>query len=77
MPKSFVTRKIDNLGRIVIPKEIRKIFNINLGDELEFILDREILSLRKKSPTQNYCDSCPYRKTLATPIKDLIKNDKQ
>ena len=40
-------RKIDELGRIVIPKEIRKNINIHDGEELEFIIDNDAIILKK------------------------------
>lgn len=50
MKQSGVVRRIDNLGRIVIPKEIRKHLRIQSGDNLEFILsDNESLLLKKYS----------------------------
>lgn len=35
MNRSGIIRKIDNLGRVVIPKEIRKLLNLNIQDEME------------------------------------------
>ena len=32
-----IIRKVDNLGRIVIPKEIRKFYHINANDEIEIV----------------------------------------
>ena len=36
-----VVRKIDELGRIVIPKEIRRTLHIKEGDPLEIFTDKE------------------------------------
>jgi AbrB family transcriptional regulator, transcriptional pleiotropic regulator of transition state genes len=45
-----LTRAIDDLGRIVIPKEIRKTFGINYKDPIEiFVEDRQIV-LKKYVP---------------------------
>ena len=46
MEKTGITRRIDDLGRIVIPKEIRKNLRIKNSDELEISIqnDRIILS---------------------------------
>lgn len=43
-----MTRKIDSLGRIVIPKTLRDILDINTGDELEVLLIEDCIILRKK-----------------------------
>lgn len=37
--KNFIIRRIDDLGRIVIPKEIRRILRIKEGTPIEIILD--------------------------------------
>ena len=44
-----VVRKIDELGRIVIPKEIRNTFDILNGDSLEFYIENNHLCLKKYS----------------------------
>lgn len=48
-----IVRRIDELGRIVIPKEIRDILNINNGDELEIITENNDILLRKYSRLSN------------------------
>jgi transcriptional pleiotropic regulator of transition state genes len=47
MKSTGVTRAIDPLGRIVIPKELRKTFNLNEGDSLEIYVEGEDIILRK------------------------------
>ena len=53
MNSSGVFRRIDELGRIVIPVEIRRILNIKEGENLEFYINNGEISLRKKSITLN------------------------
>ena len=49
-----VVRRIDDLGRIVIPKELRKTMRIKEGDSLEIFIDgTDKVVLRKYSPVQN------------------------
>lgn len=51
MKATGVVRRIDDLGRIVIPKEIRKVLRIKEGDPLEVFTDREgQVILKKYSP---------------------------
>jgi len=44
-----VIRKIDELGRIVIPKEIRRTLGIRDGENLEIFVDKQSISLQKHS----------------------------
>ena len=64
MKSTGVVRRIDELGRIVIPKEIRKNMRIKSGDNLEIFLEGDNILLRKYSPietlenvTENYVES--------------------
>ena len=44
MKTSGIIRKIDELGRIVLPKELRKYLNINPGDDFQInIEDQKII----------------------------------
>ncbi|WP_249930715.1 AbrB/MazE/SpoVT family DNA-binding domain-containing protein [Paenibacillus polymyxa] len=49
MKNTGMTRPLDTLGRIVIPKELRTSMGIQAGESLEFYLDVEtgLLSMRK------------------------------
>lgn len=47
MKSTGMSRKIDELGRIVIPKEIRKNANIHNGEELDIYVDDRKIILRK------------------------------
>lgn len=47
MSETGVIRRIDDLGRIVIPKEIRKRMGIEEGDPLEIFVASEEIILRK------------------------------
>lgn len=41
MKATGITRRIDELGRIVIPKELRRVMGIAEGDQFEIYLNRE------------------------------------
>ena len=49
MKSTGVIRRIDDLGRIVIPKEIRKNLRIREGDNLEVFIEEENIILKKYS----------------------------
>ena len=50
MKATGIVRRIDELGRVVIPKEIRRTLRIREGDPLEIFTDRDELMLKKYSP---------------------------
>lgn len=54
MKPSGIVRKIDELGRIVLPKEMRKCLNINTGDDFQIRLEDEKIILEKYSYLKNY-----------------------
>ena len=50
-----ITRKVDSLGRIVIPSELRKKFNIDIDDELEIFTENDRIILKKYEPSCTFC----------------------
>lgn len=67
MKATGVVRRIDDLGRIVIPKEIRKTLRIKEGDPLEIFTDKEgEVILKKYSPIGELSEfATGYAETLA------------
>ena len=56
MKATGIVRRIDDLGRIVVPKEIRRTLRIREGDALEIFTDREgEIILKKYSPLVDIC----------------------
>ena len=53
MKTTGIIRRIDDLGRIVIPKELRKSLRIKNGDSLEIFVDQEDIILKKYSPIES------------------------
>ena len=56
MKNTGIVRKIDRLGRIVIPKEIRNTLRILDDDNLELLIDGENIVLKKYSYMKNFAD---------------------
>ncbi len=54
MKSTGVVRKVDELGRVVIPVEIRRNLGIEIKDALEIFVDNEKIVLRKYVPAD--CD---------------------
>ncbi len=57
MKKTYSIRKIDNLGRIVIPMDIRKALEIKEWDELRIFLEENTIKIQKATPTCTFCGS--------------------
>ncbi len=55
MKKTGMTRPVDELGRVVIPKEIRTSLQIDVKDRLEILLDGECIVLKKYDPSCMFC----------------------
>ena len=52
-----IVRKVDELGRIVIPKELRTTLNIEEKDSLEIYVDGEHIILKKYEPACIFCSN--------------------
>ena len=50
-----VIRNLDQLGRVVIPKEMRSVIGLEPGDPMEIVLDHNTVVIRKYS---NHCVCC-------------------
>ena len=55
MKSTGVVRKIDELGRIVLPSELRKVFGIREGDELEISVEEDRVILQKRQDLCMFC----------------------
>lgn len=47
MKNTGIIRRIDDLGRVVVPKEIRRTLGIREGDPLEVYIDKDMICYRK------------------------------
>ncbi len=57
MKATGIVRRVDNLGRIVLPVELRRTMEIGTDDELEIYVDGSAIVLKKFSPSCVFCDS--------------------
>lgn len=53
MTATGIVRRIDDLGRIVIPKEIRKTMRIREGDPFEIFIENNMVCFVKYEPEEN------------------------
>jgi len=56
MSSSGIVRNLDNLGRVVIPKEMRKLLSIEVGDPVEIIKEKNTVVLKKYGKRCVFCD---------------------
>lgn len=52
-----IIRSVDQQGRVVIPKEMRARYGIELGDPIEFIAENHTIMMKKYDPTCVFCGS--------------------
>ena len=57
MKSTGIVRRVDELGRIVLPIELRRSLNINERDTLEIFVDDEIIILKKYEPADIFTGS--------------------
>lgn len=57
MKSSGIVRKVDELGRIVLPIELRRTLGIEEKDRIEIFVDGESIILRKYQPACIFCDN--------------------
>jgi transcriptional pleiotropic regulator of transition state genes len=55
MKSTGIVRKVDELGRVVLPIELRRTLNIGQKDSLEIYVDGEKIILKKYSPACIFC----------------------
>ena len=57
MKSTGIVRKVDELGRIVLPMELRQVFDIKTKDSLEIFVDSDSIILKKYQPSCVFCSS--------------------
>lgn len=55
MKATGIVRKVDELGRIVIPIELRRTLNIEIKDPVEIFVDGDYILLKKYEPACVFC----------------------
>lgn len=65
MKATGVTRKVDDLGRVVLPIELRRNLGIGIGDTLEIFTDKEMIVLRRYNAVDDLL-------TMAVRLKDRV-----
>ncbi|KGK87001.1 transcriptional pleiotropic regulator of transition state genes [Clostridium pascui] len=81
MKSTGIVRRVDELGRIVIPIELRRTLDIEIKDSLEIFVDGEQIILKKYSPSCIFCgnakDVINYKgKNICQACLEELKSDK-
>lgn len=58
MTSTGIVRKLDQLGRITLPKELRKSFGIEEGTPLEFFTDDDKIIVKVYHPSDIFTGRC-------------------
>lgn len=72
MKATGIIRKVDDLGRIVLPIELRRMLDIAERDELEIYMENDQIILRKYEPACLFCGSD--RKLVSHNGKNVCRN---
>jgi transcriptional pleiotropic regulator of transition state genes len=57
MKPAGIVRKVDQLGRIVLPKSLRKRYQMNEGDPIEILVQGDHIILERYRPRCVFCSS--------------------
>ena len=79
MKSTGIIRQLDELGRIVLPMEIRKSFDIQKRNPVEIYVENDMIILKKHTQSCTFCDSTENIKEFKTKhicetcLKDISK----
>lgn len=69
MKATGIVRRVDDLGRVVIPKEVRRALTIRENDPLEIFTTSDSVIFKKYAPY------APYEATLGLLKEEILKED--
>jgi len=62
MKATGIVRRVDELGRIVIPKELRRTLGIDEGAPMEIYVDEDKVIFKKYQPGCIFCGNATHRR---------------
>lgn len=68
MKSTGIVRKVDELGRVVLPKELREVLDIDVRDPLEIYSEDEFIIFKKYAPGCVFCGSMNHTKRFKEKI---------
>jgi len=72
MKSTGIVRKVDELGRVVIPIELRRTLGIDIKDSLEIYVEGEHIIFKKYQPACMFCDNA--RDVIQYKGKNICRN---
>ena len=69
MQTTGIIRKVDDLGRIVLPVEVRRAMGIQVGTELEILVENRRIVLEKM---ENCCIFCGFRLSVGLQFSEIF-----
>lgn len=72
MKSTGIVRKIDELGRIVLPMELRRVMDIKEKDAIEIFVDGSTIILKKYEPACIFCNNA--KDIVSYKRKNICKN---
>ena len=72
MKSTGIVRKVDELGRIVLPIELRRTLDIDIKDSLEIYVEDSKIILKKYEPSCIFCGES--ENVVAFEDKNICKN---
>lgn len=66
-----IIRRVDDLGRIVIPRDIRRLLHIKEGDAMEIFVGKDSVIFKKYQPLYAVSDALDFFKEIVTEEFDL------
>lgn len=79
MKATGIVRKVDELGRIVLPIELRRTLDIDIKDPIEIFVDDNYIILKKYEPACIFCGNAKNIKVISgkNVCSDCIEELKQ
>ena len=68
MKTTGIVRRIDDLGRVVIPKEVRRTLHIHEGDPLELFVDGNTVCFKKYNHSEDF-------ELVAKDLSEMLNSD--
>jgi len=76
MKKRRIVRKIDSIGRVMLPKELRMKYQIDFGNVVEIYTEQDGIYLKKFDMEKNIMERMEQKEKTARKIEESLKRVK-